>query len=244
MAKQPQSKQSEATEFLRTKLESVPAAPLAPPPPDIDDPDAYLAQVAREQKTSEKEVARLHRKAERDAEADLSKKEQIEKQEEADAQKAADRQKRGLQGAAQDTLHTVSQNTGMLADKVGAMSTVGGIGLLVAILIFLLFVLVPVNAQGDTRLKLLWYMLNGKAVLQGRVTPTGVNPAGTSSSSGTPSTPPPAAVGGGAIIAANPDGSCPTGYAQVVVSGGKVVCQAVNVSSTSSFNGATTYRTL
>jgi hypothetical protein len=243
MAKSSQPKQSEATEFLRTKLESVPAAPLAPPPPEIDDPDAYLAEVARDQKTSEKEVARLHRKAERDAEADLSKKEQLEKQEEADARKAADRQKRGLQGAAQDTLHSVSTNTGMLADKVGAMSTVGGIGLLVAILIFLLFVLVPVNSQGDTRLKLLWYMLNGKAVLQGRVTPTGVSTSGAPPASGTTGTPPPATVGGGNIIPTNPNGSCPTGYAPVVVSGGKVVCQQVNASPMS-FNGATTYRTM
>jgi hypothetical protein len=210
MAKSP-LKQSEATEFLRTKLESVPAAPLAPPPPDIDDPDLYLAGVGLQMKAQEREEqlnSRLHKRAEKEAEADLSKKEQIEKQEQADAKQAADRQKRGLQGAAQDTLHNVSNNAGMLADKVGALSTVGGVSLLVAILIFLLFVLVPVNAQGDTRLKLMWYMLNGKAMLidpatgapfvdpvtgvvTGHVDPTGVNPTGgpAPGTTGTPGTP-------------------------------------------------------
>ncbi len=48
------------------------------------------------------------------------------------------------------------------------------------------------------------------------------------SSTTTPTTPTPgnpAVVGGGALIPANPDGSCPTGYTPVTVSGGKLMCQ-------------------
>jgi len=55
-------------------------------------------------------------------------------------------------------------------DKVSSLSTVGGVGLLVLVLVILLFVVVQVNAQGDTRMKQLWYMINGRATLQGRRT--------------------------------------------------------------------------
>lgn len=57
------------------------------------------------------------------------------------------------------------------ADWISSLKTVGGVGLLLVILFVLLFTVVQVNAQGDTRMKMLWYMLLGRANLQGRVSP-------------------------------------------------------------------------
>ena len=54
---------------------------------------------------------------------------------------------------------------------IGSLKTVGGVGLLLVILFVLLFTVVQVNAAGDTRMKQLWYMLLGRANLQGRITP-------------------------------------------------------------------------
>lgn len=78
-----------------------------------------------------------------------------------------------VQQKVQRGAQAVSQNIAPVADRIGAVQTVGGIGLLVAILVLLLFVVVQVNGQGDTRLKQFWYMLNGRAALQGAVTPSG-----------------------------------------------------------------------
>ena len=46
------------------------------------------------------------------------------------------------------------------------------------------------------------------------------------SGSGTPVTGAPAVVGKGGLINPNSDGSCPSGYTSVTVSGGKLMCQA------------------
>jgi hypothetical protein len=72
---------------------------------------------------------------------------------------------KGIQGNITDPLIS---NAGGAVDKVSSLRTLGGIGLLLAILIFLLFVVVQVNAAGDTRIKQIWYMLNGRAHLSGR----------------------------------------------------------------------------
>jgi hypothetical protein len=45
---------------------------------------------------------------------------------------------------------------------LGSAPTPGGIGALLLALLFFLWVIVPVNEQGDTRLKLLWYTLIGR----------------------------------------------------------------------------------
>jgi hypothetical protein len=58
---------------------------------------------------------------------------------------------------------------GRLGDKVSSLHTVGGIGLLIVVLVFLLFVIVQVDDQGHTRAQQLWFMLNGKAHLDQRV---------------------------------------------------------------------------
>jgi hypothetical protein len=65
-----------------------------------------------------------------------------------------------------------------VVDYVGAAKTVGGVGLLLVILFLLLFIVVRVNAAGNTRLQQLWSMLNGRATLTGAVTPTGIESNG------------------------------------------------------------------
>jgi hypothetical protein len=80
----------------------------------------------------------------------------------------------------------------------------------VGIIILLLFVVVQVNAEGDTRLKMFWYMLNGRAMLIGGKKPDLVTP--------------PAAIGA-TLTPTLPDGTCPAGFHVVLVSGGKHMCQ-------------------
>lgn len=59
------------------------------------------------------------------------------------------------------------------ADRLASVRTTGGIALLLGIIGVLLFAVVQINSEGDTRMKQLWYMLNGRATLQGRVAVTG-----------------------------------------------------------------------
>src|SRR6266480_5866491 len=79
-------------------------------------------------------------------------------------------QARAIRDVTTRTISGVADQTGAIADKVGTFPTYGGIGMLIAILIILLFTVVRVNEQGDTRLKQLWYMLNGRATIKGRQT--------------------------------------------------------------------------
>lgn len=76
-----------------------------------------------------------------------------------------------------DMVDGASEKVGNVAARIAGLQTPGGIGLLLAILTVLVFTVVQVNGQGDTRLKQLWYMLNGRAQLLGRVTPTPQGPA-------------------------------------------------------------------
>jgi hypothetical protein len=77
-----------------------------------------------------------------------------------------------------------------MTDKIASLPTTGGVGLLLAILVVILFTVVVVNASGDTRLKQFWYMLNGRATIIGRKKPTPNVSGGSSSSSGGTSNPP------------------------------------------------------
>jgi Fe2+ transport system protein B len=103
-----------------------------------------------------------------------------EQQEQDDAQKELDEQERtqaeAIRSVTTRTISGVSDQTGAIADKVGTFPTYGGIGMLLMILIILLFTVVRVNEQGDTRLKQLWYMLNGRATIKGRQTVEAVIP--------------------------------------------------------------------
>lgn len=77
----------------------------------------------------------------------------------------------GVRRSMNNAASAASDATQPLIDRVGALPTVGGIGILLLILFLLLFLVVRVNEAGDTRAKQLWYMLNGRASIRGRVTP-------------------------------------------------------------------------
>lgn len=70
-------------------------------------------------------------------------------------------------------------------DRLALVSTPGGMGALLAILILLLWVLLPANEQGYTRLQLLYHTLLGRTSLEGAerpaagvAAPTGVSGGG------------------------------------------------------------------
>lgn len=54
------------------------------------------------------------------------------------------------------------QSAGQLADWASALKTPGGIGLLVGVLIFFVWVVMPINSTGKTRMQLLWGVLTGQ----------------------------------------------------------------------------------
>jgi Fe2+ transport system protein B len=72
-----------------------------------------------------------------------------------------------------EIVDTAGKNASALVDRVSSLKTTGGISLLLVIIVILMFVVVQVNSAGDTRLKQLWYMLNGRTNLKGKVTLTG-----------------------------------------------------------------------
>lgn len=146
---------------------------------DESNVDALLEEVAEDGGTPKQKA--LHGRAMRKGIADTTKE---------DAEKAAKEQARlerlreqELKKQRSTALNVASRASGAIqsnvtdpiiakagatADKISSLRTVGGIGLLLAILIFLLFVVVQVNSAGDTRIKQFWYMINGRAKLIGR----------------------------------------------------------------------------
>lgn len=102
---------------------------------------------------AEKEAARIERLREQERKKKLGK---------------AGRVYSAVSREAQSNVDPLISKAGQAVDAVSNWRTLGGIGLLLAILIFLLFVVVRVNQKGDTRIKQLWYMLNGRAYLLGR----------------------------------------------------------------------------
>lgn len=88
-----------------------------------------------------------------------------------DAKKVEAKKLAGLKNVVsigKQSIDPLLKQTGKTIDNFSTARTVGGIGLLIFILIFLLFIIVEVNSQGDTRIKQLWYMLVGRAQLVGR----------------------------------------------------------------------------
>lgn len=120
--------------------------------------------------------ARLEKLQSQAEKIDASDPRRVEKREQAKQQKVVDEQiqdedvsqveagRRVVTGA----ISSASEKIDPLIDKVGTLPTYGGLLLLVLILAILLFTVVRVNDQGDTRLKQLWYMLNGRATIKGR----------------------------------------------------------------------------
>ncbi len=145
----------------------------------------------------EARVRSLNRRSDRLAYTDAER-EQRKQERERQQQRAA--RQRGI-AAANITMDSINSGTQRLIDRVSAAPVPGGIGLLVAVIVLLLFVVVQVNAEGDTRLKMFWYMLNGRASLVGSKKPTGVTTSTTESTTG---------VQGNIPMPAS--GVCPAGY--------------------------------
>jgi hypothetical protein len=134
---------------------------------------------------------RLHKQATQlDAEDASIEQRKIDKQREADAIQEKQDSQRLVDIVSRNT-DKAGQLTSQAADRIGSMKTTGGIALLLVILALLMFIVVRVNSVGDTRLKQLWYMLNGRTSLQGKVTLTGATPGaqGASGDFGTTSLP-------------------------------------------------------
>lgn len=150
-----------------------------------DDQQEQAEELAKNPPGDKKQEAE-QKKALKDAEKAKEKQEADQKRAQ---QEVARRNKENLNTAqrliskANQATAPVLQRAGEVVDRVAASRTPGGIGLLIVILIFLLFVVVVVNQAGDTRLKQLWYMLTGRASLQGRVTPNGASSSSSNSSS-------------------------------------------------------------
>jgi hypothetical protein len=101
-------------------------------------------KVADKNETDEEKAARLaQEQAEDEAEQ---------------ARLEAEANKSALQQAL-DTPGGIARRT---SNWIASAPTPGGIGVLVLALLFFLWAIIPVNAAGDTRLKLLWYTLIGR----------------------------------------------------------------------------------
>lgn len=145
---------------------------------------------------------------------------QERQQREADAKQA--RSIRNFRHVAHDVNQSFNSSVQPALQKIGSLPAPGGIGLMVGILAMLLFVVVRVNAAGDTRLKLLWYSMNGRTRLIGAVKPdTGSHVGGIGDLTPGPG----GTLLGPGIKLPNPDGSCPTGYHQIRGSAGNLLCQ-------------------
>lgn len=148
---------------------------------EVTDVDALLDSVADSGDGTTPKQEELHKKAVARGTADTTKEEAAKAQKEADRiahlQEQERKRKLGKAGKVYSAVSKEVQGNvtdpiiskaGNAVDKVSSLQTLGGIGLLLAILIFLLFVVVQVNSAGDTRIKQFWYMLNGRAHLVGR----------------------------------------------------------------------------
>src|SRR6266700_6386425 len=182
--------QAEADQFLQQHVSSKKEAPNTP-------------------SEDEARVRSLNRRSDRLAYTDAER-EQRKQERERQQQRAA--RQRGIQ-AANITMNSINSGTQSLIDRVSAAPVPGGIGLLVAVIVLLLFVVVQVNAEGDTRLKQLWYMLNGRASLIGAKKPSGTQTVATESNTG---------VQGNIPMPAN--GLCPTVYHKITDSVGFTQC--------------------
>ena len=164
------------TEFLRERVEkrerTTTATKQVPRAKLLDNANTYIEEATSDRPDASIMQAKLHKRAQaRLAASETS----TERQEERDAQQAAlDEQRQELEqsGRMQDRIRvaarTAGETVGPLQDKVGSLPTPGGNGFLLMVLLILLLTIVVVNRHGDTRLKQLWYMLNGRATIAGR----------------------------------------------------------------------------
>lgn len=76
-------------------------------------------------------------------------------------------------------------------DWLSALPTPGGIGMLLLALLFFMLVIIPVNANGDTRLKLLWKTITGQTYLADKIDNSSTKQGVGSTNTTTPALPAP-----------------------------------------------------
>lgn len=166
-------KLSKADEDLQAQLESMNLTKTTQPAQLASDKDKQSRKLQEALSSTPVDVnvanqARLHEKAIQISQEGKGEKLQVPPEEE-------ETPPSGTGGAIAKTASNIQENVEAkltpAANKIGSLRTVGGLGLLFTILFILLVAIVRVNSSGDTRLKQFWYMLNGRATLQGRVVP-------------------------------------------------------------------------
>jgi membrane glycosyltransferase len=176
-----QKDQADLTDVVEKQEEQVKKAASSPLPKTSDQKkqDQELNTALQRGKQQARKEQALHQRAKKmDAASDervaKEKERELEvkrKEAEREEDKQQARSVRDVRHVTQGINQALEQNVNPLLEKAGTLPTLGGIGLMLGILAFLLVLIVPVNAAGDTRAKQFWYMLNGRAKLQGAVTP-------------------------------------------------------------------------
>ena len=152
-----------STEEKRNRLRAVASlatqeratVPIAHEP--VPTGDSTLAPLAQEQQDKEREVAQKEREV-----AQQTSNETLV----SDRARVAATETESQNGL-RKTAARVRSGVGRVGDFFGRIPVAGGIGLLVVILLLLVCVILPVNANGDTRLKLLFFTLLNKTTLNG-----------------------------------------------------------------------------
>ena len=129
--------------------------------------DSTLAPLAQEQEDKEREVAQK--------ESEVAQKTSNETL--ATERERVSTQETESQNGLRKTAARVRSGVASVGDFFGRIPVAGGIGLLVVILLLLVCVILPVNANGDTRLKLLFFTLLNKTTLSGATGQAGIGSA-------------------------------------------------------------------
>lgn len=150
-------------------------------PINADNVDTFLSEYAAQGSAETTKQQKLHKQAKKADSADTTEEDRIAAEKEAariqELQDEEDKKasgaalaaaKRGVRSVKENVAEPAIARAGDIAELIGNYNTAGGIAGLLTILVVLLLVVVVVNSSGDTRLKQFWYMLNGRASLQGR----------------------------------------------------------------------------
>ena len=184
------------TDFLKERVKQQESRQQQKPQTStmVESSTTFLEDVTSDEKTTQVMQNKLHKRAQAADAAELEKDTRQQQKDEEERVKEEERQRQERSADIRDRVSraatVTSERISPAIDRVGALPTVGGIGLLLVILGVILFTVVKVNPQGDTRMKQLWYMLNGRATIQGRQTVVNDTKLGTGvGSAGIPTTP-------------------------------------------------------
>ena len=143
-----------------------------------DELETYIETPVDDEKT-QREIEKQQKEADR-VERERLRALQDEEEQQQQRQVA---QQASLQNLATNITDPLVDQSKRAINTVSSASTSGGIGTLIVVLVMLLLILVQVDQEGNTRFKMFWYMLNGRAHLDHRYTPQ--IPTASSSDQGT-----------------------------------------------------------